>query len=61
MGPFTVNPQVFGVFFLSPHFRFHSPRLFLMARVMMPSAKVCYGRVAADAQFQTLGAKARRS
>jgi hypothetical protein len=32
-----------------------------MARVIMPSAKVCCGRVAADAQFQTLGAKARRS
>jgi hypothetical protein len=50
MGPFTVNPQVFGVFFLSPHFRFYS---LLLARVIMPSAEVCYDRVAADAQFQT--------
>jgi hypothetical protein len=61
MGPFTVNPQVFGVYFPppppSPHFHFlpHTlAYLFLVARVINAKSVLRSG-----GYLQTLGAKAR--
>jgi Eukaryotic aspartyl protease len=51
LGPFTVNPQTFGVYFPSPHFRFYLSlplprvcRVFYSLLARVTNAKLCFVR-----------------